>query len=415
MTKYTVCTMGYLRGASYVLLAFLTATTSLRAAGAEPEKKPAAPPDVLVLSDGDTLHGKFVNEIGGKVTFHTDSLGDVTITWDKIKELHTAEKVGVLEKSASSKGKHAAPQIPTGTIDVTDGKLTLNSQGGSAEPIPVAKAAYVMDDATLRKQVLSAPGFFEGWNGAATAGATLVSATTDQYTFSGAISLVRAVPVVPWLDPRNKTLFGLTESYGKLTQPAYSYAATPPATGNVLVPANVTKSSIFHLGAERDQYFSSRVYALAQIAFDHNYAQDLQIQQIYGGGLGWTVIKTPKQELDLKGTAQYEQQQFTPGSGNVNQDLFGSTFMANYLAHVNKITYTQSLAYIPAYNQLSAYSATETNTVAFPAFKNFSFSVGTLDTYLNDAPFQGTSSTPPTKPNSFQFTMGLTYAIKSKY
>ena len=34
-----------------------------------------------------------------------------------------------------------------------------------------------------------------------------------------------------------------------------------------------------------------------------------------------------------------------------------------------------------------------------------------MDSYLNDTPV----SEPPTKPNSFQFTMGLTYAIKSKY
>src|ERR1017187_10908771 len=55
------------------------------------QSAPAAP-DVLVLSDGDTLHGKFVNEIGGKVTFPTDSLGDVSLTWDKIKELHSTDR-----------------------------------------------------------------------------------------------------------------------------------------------------------------------------------------------------------------------------------------------------------------------------------------------------------------------------------
>jgi Protein of unknown function, DUF481 len=403
-----------LRRAPYALLAFLMATTWLNALNAEPDKKPAPPPDVLVLSDGDTLHGKFVNEIGGKVTFHTDSLGDVTLTWDKIKELHTTEKFGVFEKSASSNGKQAITQIPAGTVDVTDGKLTLNAEGAPA-PMPVAKAQYVMDEAVLKKQVLSHPGFREGWNGTATAGATIVSATTDQYTFSGAVNIVRAVPVVPWLDPRNKTLFAFAEAYGKSTQPAYSYPATPPAIGNTPVPAAVTKSSIFHVGAERDEYFSPRVFVLAQVAFDHNYSQDLQFQQIYGGGFGWTVKKSPKQEVDLKGTAQFEEQQFIPGTGNSNQDLFGSTFTATYLLHINKATFTQLLAYIPAYNQLSAYSATETDTVVFPAFKNFAFSVGTVDTYLNDAPFEATSSSPPTKPNSFQFTMGLTYAFKSKY
>jgi hypothetical protein len=248
-----------------------------------------------------------------------------------------------------------------------------------------------------------------------TAGATLVSATTNQYTFTGAVSLVRSVPSVPWLDARDKTLVGFTESYGKITQPAYTYPATPPAVGRIAVPAIVTKSSIFHLGAERDEYFSPRVYALGQVAFDHNYAQDLQLQQIYGGGIGWTVVKDPKQELDLKGTVQYEKQQFIPGTGNVNQNLLGSTFGANYLLHTKLVTLAQSLEYIPAYNNVKAYSATETDTVSFPTYKGFSFTVGTIDTYLNDAPFIGTASTPPTKPNSFQFTMGLTYVIKSKY
>jgi hypothetical protein len=72
---------------------------------------------------------------------------------------------------------------------------------------------------------------------------------------------------------------------------------------------------------------------------------------------------------------------------------------------------TQGLAFIPAYNNSAAYSANETDTFAVPAYKNLSFSLGTMDSYLNDPPV----SLPPTKKNSFQFTMGLTYAIKSKY
>jgi hypothetical protein len=415
MTKYAFCIPDLFRRAACALLAMALGASLTCAAKAQSAQKPAAPPDVLVLSDGDTLHGKFVNEIAGKVTFHTESLGDLTLGWDKIKELHTSQKVGVLEQNfGGGKGKQAFARVPTGTVDVTSGTLTVNTEGAPAS-IPVAKVQFVMDEAILRKQVLSSPGFFAGWNGAATAGATVVSATTNQYTFAGAVNLVRAVPVVPWLNLRNKTLFIFNESYGKITQPAYSYPATPPATGNVPVPAVVTKSSITHVGAERDEYFSPRVYALAQVAFDHNYAQDLQLQQIYGGGFGWTVVKKPNQEVDLKGTVQYEKQQFIPGTGNVNQDLIGSTFSANYLLHLKRITYAQGLAYIPAYNMMNAYSANETNTVAFPAFKNFSFSLGTLDTYLNDAPFGATSSNPPTKPNSFQFTMGLTYVIKSKY
>jgi Protein of unknown function, DUF481 len=385
------------------------------------QSKPAAAatssaPDVLVLSNGDTLHGKFVSATAGKVMFHSDALGDISLSWDKIKELHATEQFGVLNQAVALRGKQRHIQLPVGTIDVADQLVNVHPENAPPPaPIPVKKAQYIMDNVALDRQINHEPNFFTGWNGSATAGATLVSATTNQYTFTGAVNLIRTVPTVAWLDPRNKTLFGFNESYGKITQPAYSYPAASPAAGTIAVPAVITTSSISHFGAERDEYFSPRVYALAQATFDHNFAQDLQLQQIYGGGVGWTAAKSAKQEFDLKGTIQYEEQQFVPGSGNVSQNLIGSTFSASYLLHLKLLTYTQQVSYIPAYNQFSAYSATETDTVTFPAYKNFGFTLGTLDSYLNDAPFIGTSTTPPTKPNSFQFTMGLTYVIKSKY
>jgi len=277
-------------------------------------------------------------------------------------------------------------------------------------PIPVANAQYVMEAAALDKQVFHEPGFFSGWNGAATAGAALATGTQNQYTVSGGVGLVRVVPAASWLNPRNRTSVDFSGSFGKITQPGYFAPPAPPSTTPVYVAAVVTKSSITHADAERDFYVSPKFFALAQTAFDHNYSQDLNLQQIYGGGMGVTAFKTPKQEADLKGTVQYEKQQFITGS-SANQNLIGSTFSATYLLHLKLFTYTQGLAFIPAWNVTKAYSANETNTFAFPAYKNLSFSVGTLDSYLNDPP----SSLPPTKRNSFQFTMGLTYAIKSKY
>jgi hypothetical protein len=359
-------------------------------------KPPAdAAPDVLILSNGDTLHGKFVSSLQGKLTFHSDPLGDVSVTWDKVKELHTAGQFAVLEKNLKLRGRKSEGGIPTGTLQVSNEAIVVQPPSGEAHaPIPVKDAVDVLDAATLHKQLDHEPGFFSGWNGAATAGGTLVTATQNQYTVSGGIGLVRVVPTVAWLNPRNRTSMDFTGSFGKITQPGVA----------------PTKSAIYHADAERDEYLSPRLFALVQTAFDHNFAQDLDLQQIYGGGIGWTVLKTPKQEADLKATMQYEKQLFISGTSNTDQNLIGSTFSADYLLKTKLVAYTQQISYIPAYNNERAYSATETNTFAFPAYKNFSFSVGTLDSYLNDPP----ASTPPTKRNSFQFTMGLTYAIKSK-
>ncbi len=379
--------------------------------GAQTKAAPPPAPDVLVLNNGDILHGKFISSIQGQVTFHSDPLGDISLSWDKVKELHTAEKFAVVDKSLKLTGRRSHGAIPEGTVDVENEALTLKPEQGEAHaPLPVKDATYIMNAATLDKQLNHEPGFFSAWSGAATAGATLISATENQYTVSGGIGLVRAVPTASWLNPRNRTSVGFTGSFGKITQPGYTVPATPPATTPTVVPAVTTKSAIYHAEAERDEYFSPRLFALAQTAFDHNFSQDLNLQQIYGGGIGWTFLKRPKQEADLKATVQYEKQAFISGAAGTNQNLIGSTFAANYLLKTKLVTYTQEVSFIPAYNNARAYSATESNTLAFPTYKSLSFSVGTLDSYLNDPPMV----LPPTKRNSFQFTMGLTYAIKAK-
>jgi hypothetical protein len=372
------------------------------------DKAPAKPaanaaPDVLVLADGDTLHGKLVNVVDGTVKFHTADLGDLSVKWSSVKELHTGEAFGVFTKSVRVRGRKDAGRIPLGRIDVENQSVIIRAQHGATPAstlasIPEANASYVVDEDTLDKQIYHHPNFLTGWNGAATAGVTIVEATQAQHTASGSIGMVRTVPTVSWLDRRNRTSADFSGSYGTITEPG--------------VPT--LKTSIYHANGERDEYFSPRFFALGQVAFDHNFSLGLALQSIFGGGIGFMAFKTPSQELDLNGTIQYASQQFLavpPLPAAATQHLAGSTFSLSYTGKWKYISFTQTAAYIPSWNVPRAYSASETNTLAFPAYKNFSFSMGTLNSYLNDPPV----AVPPTKRNSFQFTMGLTYAIKSKY
>jgi hypothetical protein len=391
---------------SLVLLAAMFSPAA-RSAAAAPDKAPTPPPDVIVFSNGDRLTGKLVREINGTVTFHSDIAGDVNVPWDKIKELHSSAEFAVIEKGVQLKRKLGIAQIPVGTVHVNDGKIELESAAAKAEipAIPVANAAFVIDQASLDKQLLHSPSFFAAWNGNITGGVTLVKATQSQYTVNSAVTLVRQVPTVPWLAARNRTVVDFSSSFGKITQPAYT-------SGGVTTPATYTKSNILHGDAERDEYFSPRFYYLGDLSLDHNYSQSLQLQQVYGGGVGWTAIKQPKQQLDLKLVAQYESQVFFNASAGSNQNLIGATIAANYLRKLPKgLVFNQQLNYLPAFNNSAAYSASETDTLTFPAFKQLGLTVGTLDTYLNDAPV----TEPPTQRNSFQFTLGVTYGIKSKY
>lgn len=395
----------------YPRLAAFMLTTALCGSAiciAQNNAPPKNEPDVLILSNGDTLHGKLVNAIAGKVTFHTDDAGDLTLPWSKIRELRTGGNFAVLSSNSGLKTRKQQGAIPAGTLVEENQSITVHPSGGGSAlaPMPVGRAQYVIAASELEKEATGRPSLLMGWGGTASAGATVVNATQNQYTFSGGLGLARVVPSVTWLARRNRTSVDFTGSFGKITQPAYFN----PALG-VTVPAVVTKTAIYHADAERDENLTPRFFALAATSFDHNFSQNLDLQQIYGGGFGLTVLKTPIQEANLKATMQYEKQSFITAGPGANQNLIGSTFSADYSAHLKILTYSQTLAYIPAYNNPRAYSAQETDTLALPAYKNLSFSVGTDDSYLNDPP----ATVPPTKRNSFQFTMGLTFSIKPKY
>ncbi|HEY0785454.1 MAG TPA: DUF481 domain-containing protein [Acidobacteriaceae bacterium] len=378
-----------------------------RVAAQAAQAKPAAAPDVVVFTNGDRLSGKLLREVNGTVTFHSDLLGDINVTWEKIKELHSAAPFAVLEKGVTPRRKDGEGRIPIGALSVDAGQIELSAAGTQAQipAIPVARAAYIIDRATLDKQLLRSPGLLEAWNGSATAGVTLVKATQSQYTVNSALALVRIVPTVNWLAPRHRTAFDFNSSFGKITQPGYT-------SGGVFTPAIETKSNILHGDGERDQYFSPRFYYLAEFSFDHNYAQALDLEQIYGAGVGWTSFKYPRHQLDLKAAAQYESQRFLNATAGTNQNLIGATLGATYLVTLHRgVTFTQQLNFIPAFNNLHSFSANETDALNFPMHRNFSFTVGSLDSYLNNIPM----TEPPTQRNSFQFTVGATYAIKSKY
>ena len=359
---------------------------------------PAAAPDVILFTNGDQLTGKLLREVDGKVTFHSDIAGDVTVTWDKIKSIKSGQNFAVVQQGQHVTRKTADADIAKGAVQVEDEQVKVaTATGGPTKDIPVKNAQYMIDAPTFETEVRRSPGFFYGWTGGITAGATLVEATQNSRNFTGGVALVRRIPTVDWLDPRYRTIFDFTGAYGTVTQP-----------GTV-----GTKTNIIHFDGEHDWYFNPRLYALVDMSLDHNYSQGLNLQQIYGGGLGYTLIKTPTQELDLKFDIHYERQQFfvtpnivPPPPLSPSKNLIGANFGDTYMIKLpHGLVFNQGAVITPAFNQTNAWSATATAGLLFPVYKRLGFSLGALDDFLND-PAVGS------KKNSFQFTAGVTYTLK---
>ncbi|HVJ08173.1 MAG TPA: DUF481 domain-containing protein [Acidisarcina sp.] len=382
--RWTLAVIVALSGANHALLADGTG-----------DPKPGT--DVVVFTNGDQLTGTFLHSSGDKLVFHSDNAGDITVGWDKIKELRTTEKFAVIQKGQKLSRKTPDSEVPQGTIHATGTEIQVESATGAAAPaIATKNADTVIDQASFEKALRHEPSFFHGWNGTVTAGAAFVEATQNSQNFNVGLALARLVPGVSWLAPRNRTTANFTDIYGKVHQPG----------------TLDTKTSIFHADAERDEYLTSRFYVLVDGAWDHNYSQGLSLQQIYGGGVGYTIIQQKNQQLDAKADIHYEHQTFSADTFLVpvppvqpSTSLVGSSFGETYWRKLPAgLLLNEAGVANVSYNDTNAFSSNVSAGLVFPVYKRLSFNLGAVDNYLNN---------PPTgfKNNSFQFTAGVGYTL----
>jgi hypothetical protein len=344
-------------------------------------------PDTLTLTGGEIFIGKLVRSSEGSLVFHSDGAGDVTVSWAKVRDFTSSRIFAVVPKDVELKAKQAEGIIPRGTIHVTDQMIQITSPGGQPlKTVPTEGTAFIVDEETYQK-ALHNPNFFEDWKGAVTGGVSLVTATQHSETFTSAVHLVRAIPDEDWLAPRNRAIFNFVSSYGKVHEPN-----TPEV-----------KTDLIHFDGERDEYFSPRVYALEEAAFEHNFSLGLTLQQTYGAGFGWTAVKSARQTLDFKASGSYMSQHFTDATTkNLVGSIFGETYHRDLFAGIK---FDEQITVIPAWNETNALSANGGAGITIPLSKGLGFTLSTLDTFLNDPPSGF-------RKNSFQFTTGITYSLR---
>ena len=377
--------MRHSRTAACLLCAGAAAMFNLHAQTSSANPKTGG--DVLIFVDGEKLIGHLESATSSSVTFKSEMAGEVTVDWSKVQELRSSAKFIAIPKGVTLHNRQEATTVPQGTLSITGQQLHVQP-GTAAAPktLPISDVANIVPAAEFEK-AFERTGLLHGWKGGATAGVSLTEATQKSQTFTAAVNLVRTVPSVNWLDLRSRTILDFNEAYGKLTQPG----------------SPTLKTSLFHAGAEQDWYLSPRLFVFGQAIFDHSFSQGLDLQQTYGGGLGFVVLKRLHQELDFKASADYIAYQFTNSS--LNKHLFGSIFGETYVqTFAHGILFNEQAGITPAWNDTSAYSAFASAALTFPVYRRFGLTLGALDNFLNIPP-------PGFKKNSFQFTAGATYSF----
>jgi hypothetical protein len=390
------------RGSEFLaVLVMLTGILSAQTA-AKPE------PDILELSDGERLIGHFVSAAGTSLTFHSDAAGDVKIDWAKVKSLKSSSKFAVIDKGIVL-NKHAdISKVPQGTVSESDAKLTVDP-GNGAPPtvIPTADATNVVPQPNFLA-AFKTPRLDEDWHGSAGLGLDLIDATQKSRNITVGVSLQRVVSGQDWISPRYKTLVNFNVADSQLSQ-----SGTPTIS-----------SDLIHAGLEHDMFLSSRAFAFGAGDFLHSSSQGMKLQQTYGGGVGYVVLKDDHQELDVKGAIDYIRQTFEPpktctlngatvpctsalesAETKPSKSLIGASVGESYTRSLKGgVAFHEGLTFIPAFTDTSAYTADVFANFSIPVHKRIQITIGGLDSYVNE---------PPTgfKKNSFEFVTQLSYKI----
>jgi hypothetical protein len=442
--------------------ALLGATATKKSAKTE-DRKPEGPKEILIFNNGDQITGKLLNSTGTKIKFDSDVAGEITVPLEKVKELKSERPFAIVPKepkgfkkrdlvvegiiqlaskgivvvpvtpkkaaepastAANAKIKATPPAqtktptaqpVPSENAEVAKSAVAAPPASATAAPppspnsttstivksvrsmtaetgrvIPADRIGYIVDDSTYQKEIDRKINWRTGWDGSITSGTTVIRATQDSYQFMVDVALQRNIPTVIWLDPKLRTTLQYTQSAGSTSQPG-----TTPIITNLV-----------HGSAERDEYFSRRGYYLQQVSFDHDTTQGLDLQQIYGAGLGVTFFKKEESEFDVTADLHFEAQAFN-STANVtafHRKLVGSIFSEAYARKFGKITFDEKTLADFAWNDENAFSASGNTGMKLPLYKKLAFSLSVIDSFQND-PQVGYQK------NSLQMSTGLSFSL----
>ena len=333
--------------------------------------------DTLVFTNGDQLTGTLVRADQAGCIFRSSMASEVTVPWAHIQELRTTGSFIVVEAGG-------APHL--GQLMISGGLVEISSPHAPAPQfVPDSQVRMIVDPETYRKAVTARPAFWQGWKGLASGGFSQISATQSSNSYNAQVDLRRPVPSLPWLPPKSATLFHLNSTYGRLSQPSK--------------PTVVT--SIYSTSLEQDEYVGKKLFLFGNGELDHNYAQGLQLQQAYGGGVGWKLIASAPTELSVRADLHWTRQRFL---SSLVSSFLASSLSESLRQDYGRIVWTENVSLTPSLTKGLAYQMAGISSWAVPVYRSFSVNFTVVDSYLNNPQ-------PGFLRNSLQYSTGIQYSL----
>jgi putative salt-induced outer membrane protein len=326
--------------------------------------------DTIVLKNGDHLTGTIESSDAKEITFKTDYAGETST--DKALYVVKTDKATV-----------------NGTLTAADSNVTVHTANAGDVTVPLSNVAIIRSpDQQQAYENSLHPGFFEAWKGGANLGFALARGNSDTTNLAVGFNADR------------KTNSDETKMY---LSSIYTTTGTP---------ISATTANEITGGIRYDRNINHTLFGFVSGDFAHNQLQDLDIQQIYTGGLGAHLINHPNTTLDVLAGGNYTRETYsgatTAGgpSTNVQRNLAAVTLGEDFMKKFGSTsTLNEHFYFYPDISETGEYRFSLDTGWVTQIKKWLGWQITISDRYITNPPIIGT------KDNDVVLSTGLNFSF----
>jgi len=239
--------------------------------------------DEISLKNGDRLTGTIIKSDAKTLVIKTETAGDVIVQWPAVDAISSTQPlhVGV-----------AGGQVLVGAVSTTDGQIHIATQAAGAVTVPKASVQFIRSDAEqaaydAATERLQHPHLTDFWSGTLDTGLSLTNGNSSILSFTLSGRATRETD-------RDKISAYATSIYGRNGNTSPAQTIANQTQGGIRVDVNL----------------GPRAFAFGSADFNTNKLQNLDLQNVIAGGVGYHVVKTANTSFDVFGGAAFNQEFF---------------------------------------------------------------------------------------------------------
>ncbi len=241
--------------------------------------------DQITLKNGDRITGSIVKKEGKNLTIKSDLMGTVTVPWDQVTDVKSAETLNVV----LSGQKAEPPAVIKATVSQSNGQVTLSGAPGAVTTVPPEQIEAIRNaEEEESYERMLRPGLLQLWTGTASFGLAGASGNSRTSTFS----------------------LGVTGSRNTHTDTTSFYFNTVRSSATVNGTNSQTADSI-RGGWKFARHTGSRLEVSSFNDWESDRFQNLDLRFVIGGGLGYRAWKNGRGVLSLQAGVDYDRDRFS--------------------------------------------------------------------------------------------------------